>query len=100
MTREDGSMLRRLLIPVLSCWLLLAALAPVHACPVCAEAVSAGDGSGEESGFPEAMNQSIMLMIAVPYTAGALLCFGVYRGLKMNAAYAAKTDQPSEPLPK
>ena len=93
-------MMRKLLIPVLFGWLLLAAIAPVRACPVCAEAVSAGDGSGEESGFPEAMNQSIMLMIAVPYTALACISFGVYRGLKKNAEYAAKIAPPDEPLPK
>ena len=93
-------MMRRLLIAVLSGRPRPGdALAPARACPVCAEAVSAGDGSGEESGFPLAMNQSIMLMIAVPYTALGLLCFGVYRGLKMNAAYAAKTAQSGEPLP-
>ena len=83
--------MRKLLIPVLAGCLFFAVLTPIRACPVCSEAVSAGDGSGEVSGFPEAMNQSIMLMIAVPYTALAIMSFGVYRGLKKNAAHAART---------
>jgi hypothetical protein len=83
--------MRKLLIPVLAGCLFFAALTPIRACPVCSEAVAAGDGSDEENNWPEAMNQSIMLMIAVPYTALAIMSFGVYRGLKKNAAYAART---------
>lgn len=92
-------MLRKLLIAVLLCGFFLVALAPARACPVCADAVSAGDGSGEPSGFPEAMNESITLMIVVPYTAFAVISFGIYRGLKKNAAYAAELASRGEPQP-
>jgi hypothetical protein len=47
------------------------------------------------------MNQSIYLMLAVPYTSLAVLIFFVYRGLKKNAAYLAELRrvQSAQPPP-
>jgi hypothetical protein len=53
----------------------------------------------DESDFPAAMNQSIYLMIGVPYTALAIGGFLVYRGCKKNAEYrktlALAAEMPS-----
>ncbi len=64
--------------------LFLAALllAPTIAqgCPLCAEAVAAGsDAEDEVSYFAESMNQSIYLMIAVPYSCLGIVGFMIYR---------------------
>jgi hypothetical protein len=41
----------------------------------------------EQTGFPAAMNQSIYLMLGVPYTAFGVVGFLVYRGMKKNDDY-------------
>jgi hypothetical protein len=41
----------------------------------------------DENNFPTAMNQSIYLMISVPYTALGITGFLIYRGCKKNAEY-------------
>jgi hypothetical protein len=69
---------------------MLLAPAPLQACPLCAEAVAAGsDSEDDASNFPTAMNQSIYLMIAVPYSALGILGFMIYRGVQQNEAYRA-----------
>jgi hypothetical protein len=48
--------------------------------------------------FPAAMNQSIYLMLGVPYTALFVVGFMIYRGMKKNDAFrddAADSDSPA-----
>jgi hypothetical protein len=40
------------------------------------------------------MNQSIYLMLAVPYTAAGVFGFLIYRGVKKNAEYVRAMEQP------
>lgn len=44
----------------------------------------------EATNLPAAYNQSIYLMLAVPYTLLGVFGFLVYRGLKKNEAYKAQ----------
>ena len=48
----------------------------------------------EQTGFPAAMNQSIYLMLGVPYLTLGVVGFMIYRGVKKNDAYRDrnKTD--------
>jgi hypothetical protein len=72
---------------------LLLAVSPltpttVWACPLCAEAVSAsnsGSDDEETNDFPSAMNQSIYLMVGVPYATLGIVGFMIYRGRKGDA---------------
>ena len=69
---------------------LLLAITPlsVSACPMCSEAIIAdGVGTGAEvetNNFPAAMNQSIYLMVSMPYIALGVVGFCIYRGVKKN----------------
>ncbi len=75
----------------------LAALQSARACPLCAEAIAnSNSGSAEEDvdHFPAAMNQSIYLMLAVPYTVLGIVGFCIYRGVKQNEAYRNSQTQP------
>jgi hypothetical protein len=66
----------------------LAFPAAVQACPLCAEAVAASNtnsGDAETNEFPKAMNQSIYLMVGVPYLTLGIVGFMIYRGCKKNA---------------
>ena len=73
---------------------MLLAPAMAQACPLCAEAVAAGSDSEDDvSYFAESMNQSIFLMIAVPYTSLGILSFMIYRGAKQNEAYREALQQ-------
>ena len=40
------------------------------------------------------MNQSIYLMLAVPYTAAGVFGFLIYRGVRKNAEYVRAMEQP------
>lgn len=78
------SWIRRTLSPFVLAAALLAP-ASVQACPLCAEAVAAGGANDEDvSNFPAAMNQSIYLMIGVPYSLLFGVGFMIYRGAKKN----------------
>ena len=71
---------------------------PVSACPLCKDALAANaDEDVEGINFPAAMNESIYLMLAVPYTTLAVLGFLVYRGVRKNAAFL-ETLHPSNEL--
>ncbi len=61
----------------------------VRACPLCAEAIADSNGSDDEeiNNFPAAMNQSIYLMISVPYLALGIVGVCIYRGVKKNDDY-------------
>ena len=75
-----------------------------RACPLCSEAIanSAGNDDDEQTNFPKAMNQSIYLMLAVPYTAFGIIGFCVYRGMRRNEEYrnaqaAVQGQEPKSP---
>jgi hypothetical protein len=44
-------------------------------------------------GAPAAYNQSIYLMVGVPYLSLGICGFLIYRGCKMNAAYRKSLEQ-------
>lgn len=79
--------------------LALALVVPgsLPACPACSEAIANSNGGddGDVSDFPRAMNQSIYLMLAVPYTSFAVVAFLIYRGVKKNAEYLAALERAS-----
>lgn len=59
----------------------------LRACPLCSEAIAnsnSGSDEDEIDNFPAAMNQSIYLMLAVPYTALGVVGFCIYRGVRQN----------------
>jgi hypothetical protein len=58
------------------------------ACPLCKEAIAASDDDGEVNNLPTAMNQSIYLMVSVPYLLLGFAGFFIWRGVRQNAAYA------------
>lgn len=76
--------------------LLLAAPAPLFACPSCADAVPQGTGGGDEDAYnlSRAYNQSILLMLAVPYTMLGVVGFLVYRHLRARASLASSAHSP------
>jgi len=67
---------------------LLVLLAPclARACPSCSEAVPASSGSGEEDQekLGRAYNQSIYLMVGMPYCLLGAVGFMVYRRLRSS----------------
>jgi hypothetical protein len=80
---------------------VLCAPTALHACPLCAEAIANAKANGndeETDHFPEAMNQSIYLMLAVPYSALGIVGFCIYRGVKKNDEFRkARDENNSEP---
>ncbi|MBI2808262.1 MAG: hypothetical protein HYX68_25020 [Planctomycetes bacterium] len=72
--------------------LFMPLVAPVQAiaCPLCSEAIanSNADNADEDTdNFPAAMNQSIYLMLGVPYMAFGVVGFMIYRGARKNDEY-------------
>ena len=70
--------------------LVLASPAVVRACPLCADAIANSNDSNSQEDvdqFPAAMNQSIYLMLVVPYSALGFVGFLIYRGMKKNDEY-------------
>lgn len=71
---------------------LLLATAPLvmplaaRACPACTEMVVAA-GEDDADNFPAAVNQSIYLMVSVPYLSVLVVGLLVYRGVKKNREY-------------
>jgi hypothetical protein len=66
--------------------------------------VAASSGAGDLDNSPAAYNQSIYLMVAVPYASLGLFGFLIYRGYKKNEQYRSKIhgtpgapDQAREP---
>ncbi len=67
------------------------------ACPLCKDALQANaDDDVEGINFPAAMNESIYLMLGVPYTTLAILGFFVYRGMQKNAAFTERVESRSD----
>jgi hypothetical protein len=54
--------------------------------------VAASSSEGERSNFPQAVNQSIYLMVSVPYATLGVIGFLIYRGCKKNAAFLQRTE--------
>jgi hypothetical protein len=52
------------------------------------------DNLDEQTGFPAAMNQSIYLMLGIPYTALFVAGYFIYRGMRQNDAYRQRDDHP------
>jgi hypothetical protein len=82
--------------------LALALLVPVRAvwaCPSCNEAVPANSGAeeDEQARLARAYNNSIYLMVGMPYFLLGVVGFMVYRGLKQRARLAPAPVPP--PLP-
>jgi hypothetical protein len=72
----------------------------VRACPSCSEAPAAAGSEFEDpSNNQAAYNNSIYVMVGVPYFSLGLVTFLVYRGMKKNDAFreAFRTDSQSEP---
>lgn len=77
--------------------LLVPAVAP--ACPLCGEAIAnanANSNPDDVDNFPAAMNQSIYLMLAVPYTALGIVGFCIYRGVKANEAHRQEAHRQAQ----
>jgi hypothetical protein len=90
----------RLLLSLLAVAVLLAVPSLLHACPACADAIanSGGVDADDVSNFPSAMNQSIYLMLSVPYATLAIVGFLIYRGCKKNAEYLDGLGQATDPV--
>lgn len=89
-------MLRRMLAMIALGLLACSFAAPVVACPLCKEAISTPDGD-EPNNLPAAYNNSIYMMIGVPYVTLGFVGFFVYRGLKKNAEYFERFHQENPP---
>ena len=79
----------------------LSFLAPValHACPLCGEAIASANANSnpdDVDNFPAAMNQSIYLILAVPYTALGVVGFCIYRGVKLNEAHRQEAHRQAQ----
>jgi len=67
------------------------------ACPLCKEAIaSAPEEEPSGADLPAAYNNSIYLMVGMPYLLLGLFSFFVYRGLKLNAQYQQRQGLPSQ----
>jgi len=68
-----------------------------HACPSCAEAPAAGGSEYEDpSRNQAAYNDSIYVMVGVPYFSLGLVTFLVYRGMKKNEAFRQSLKEHEE----
>jgi hypothetical protein len=69
---------------------LLVVPSAASACPLCKEAISISSAEEEVNNLPRAYNNSIYLMIGVPYLALGIAGFAIYRGVRQNAEYREK----------
>jgi hypothetical protein len=77
--------------------MMLCAPLSVRACPLCADAIAnsnSGNDADDVDDFPAAMNQSIYLMLGVPYTAFGVVGLMIYYGVRKNEAYRLDQDSP------
>jgi len=78
----------KLLLALLAVLSVLTLPGWAQACPSCAEAPAAGSGDDENiAGNQAAYNNSIYLMVGVPYLTLGIGVFLIYRGLKKNEAF-------------
>ena len=66
---------------------ILTAPAVASACPSCQDAPAAKSADEEGSGNPAAYNNSIYVMVSVPYLTLAIGGFFVYRGMRKNEEF-------------
>ena len=91
--------MKRLLLLLTLTFASLTLAQPAIACPMCSEAVaSAAKEETDADNTPAAFNQSIYVMVGVPYTAFCIVGFLIYRGLKKNAAYLASSQVAPETI--
>ncbi len=76
---------------------LLAAPHLAHACPACTEFASSTDVDDGDN-FAAAMNESIYVMLGVPFSALFVVGFMIYRGVRQNEAYREKRGGRPEPF--
>jgi hypothetical protein len=57
------------------------------ACPNCQEAPAAVASDENSTGNPAAYNNSIYVMVGVPYLSLGVVSFMIYRGVKKNEAF-------------
>lgn len=86
-------MVARIAAGLLIAFGLLAGSAPASACPLCKEAISTNDSEDEVNNLPAAYNNSIYLMVSVPYLTLGFGGFLIYRGLRQNAEYLRRLDE-------
>jgi hypothetical protein len=72
---------------------LLVAPQPAQACPACTEFASTEDVDDADN-FAAAMNESIYVMLGVPFSALFIFGFMIYRGAKQNEAYRERLQSP------
>jgi hypothetical protein len=58
-----------------------------RACPLCKDAISTPSADDEINNLPRAYNNSIYLMIGVPYLTLGLVGFAIYRGVRQNTEF-------------
>ena len=70
----------------------------LRACPLCADAIanSASDDDDRDD-FPATMNQSIFLMLIVPYSMLGIVGFCIYRGARKNDEHRRGLDDAPPP---
>ena len=90
----------RLFASMFVLWSALWTPLPAIACPLCKEAISTPNGDDEVNNLPAAYNNSIYLMIGVPYASLGLIGFVIYRGVQKNAAFFENLQSPSDEIPK
>jgi len=73
---------------------LLVAPHPAQACPACTEFASSSDVDDTDN-FAAAMNESIYVMLGVPFSALFGVGFMIYRGMKMNDQFREGLQKPS-----
>ena len=75
--------------------------APLRACPSCSEAVPATSGAEADDARreSEAYNQSIYLMVAMPYLLLGGFGYVIYRGLRRNGPTPAEGPDSDDPSP-
>ncbi len=62
----------------------------VRACPLCSDAIANSNSANDPDDvdqFPAAMNQSIYLMLGVPYTAFGVVGLMIYYGVRKNEEF-------------
>jgi hypothetical protein len=71
----------------------------LQACPACSDAIAASSEDDDFSNLPAAINQSIYLMVSVPYITLAVVGCIIYRGCRKNAEYLASLERAPDAVP-
>jgi hypothetical protein len=70
----------------------------VQACPACTEMVASSTDVDDADNFAAAVNESICVMLGVPFSALFVVGFMIYRGMKKNDEFRAKGCSSLMPL--